>query len=237
MAIRTKEEDVPSEFPRARLFLDDIEEIVRIFRELIESRKLGPLSTADDPKIKVRFSTAGEECDDIKDLPKIAKRFRDLKIEVTRGNWVETSLTLHPMHSRWSSWGLSKEDTWSAFHKLQPVFKKRIRLWGSLLQSLPWWAGWPLWLAFLWLFPEIDHPLAKLMPQRAAIVTALFLYAFGILAVAFGSRETYLTPRYSWEPSPVRHYLKEKLVPVVVGTVLGIGGTILGLYLRHKFWP
>jgi hypothetical protein len=40
VTIRTKEQEVPGEFPPAKLFLNDIEEIVDILKELIESREL-----------------------------------------------------------------------------------------------------------------------------------------------------------------------------------------------------
>jgi len=48
VTIRTKEADVPHEFPPARLFLDDIEEIVSILRQAVESRKMDSHSTVED---------------------------------------------------------------------------------------------------------------------------------------------------------------------------------------------
>lgn len=118
--------------------IDDIEEIVRILRELIESRKINP--SAEDPEIKVNFSTRGKECDDVQDLPKIAKSNRELSISVTKGDWPQTSLRLHPWFGTfWRSSGLTREDTWYAFHKLEAVFQKRKRHWSTLVRSLPWW--------------------------------------------------------------------------------------------------
>jgi hypothetical protein len=235
MATWTKEEDVPSEFPPARLFLDDIEEIVRIFRELVESRNVGSRSTVEDLKTKVWFSTAGEECDEIQDLPKIAKSYRQLNINVSRGSWPQTTLRLSPTYTMWVPTGFSKEETWAAFRKLQPIFKKRKRLWSTFLHSFPWWLSTPVVCAFLLLFPQT--PLEKLMPRNVAGAIMLLLYVLIFIAIALGARSTYLTPRYSWDPSPFRHYLKDKLIPVVTGALLGIGGTILTLFLRHKYWP
>lgn len=197
MAIWTKEQDILlSGFPPARLFVDDIEEIVRIFRELVESHPIDPRSTTKNPKIKVLFSTPGEECDDIQDLPKIAKRCRELTIEVSRGDFLSTSLLIHPTFTLLDSSGLTKEEKWSASRKLQPIFNKRGR------------------------------PFAQAFP-----------FIFSFIVFGTGVRRTILTLHNSWDPSPTRHYLKEKLIPVVVGALLGIGGTILTLYLRHKFWP
>jgi len=85
VTIRTEEPDLPSEFPPARLFLDDIEEIVRILQEFLETRKMDSRSTVEDLKMKVTFSTGGNECDDVHDLPKIGKSNRVLRVSVARG--------------------------------------------------------------------------------------------------------------------------------------------------------
>ena len=242
MTIRTKEPDVPSEFPPARLFLDDIEEIVHILQEFIESRKTDSRSTVEDLKMTLRFSTGGKECDDVRDLPKIAKSNRELSISVARGGWPETSLRFDPwFDTMWRSSGLTKEDTWSAFHKLDAVFQKRKRHWSALFRSLPWWVKWPPLYVFGPLFPLLRFPLYKLMSHRAADATVLLSYGVIIMAIItaalMGARHTTLALRHSWDPSPFRQYVKDKLIPVVVGALIGIAGTILGLYLRHKFWP
>jgi hypothetical protein len=237
VTIRIKEPEVPSEFPPARLFLDDIEEIVRILREFLESREMGSRSTVEDLKLKVRFSSGGTECDDVEDLPKIAKSFREVRISVARGGWLRTSLTLHPLFTMWQSSGLTKEDTWAAFHKLEAVFQKRKRTWSTLLRSLPSWLRWALWLAAVWLAPFLRFPLYKLMSHRTAHAITLLSYGIIIAAAVIGARNTTLTLRHSWEPPPFRQYVKDKLVPVIAGALLGIGGTILAMYLRHKFWP
>jgi hypothetical protein len=56
------------------------------------------------------------------------------------------------------------------------------------------------------------------------------------LAIA-GYRHTSIAFRYSWEPSPTWAYLKDKIVPIVVGALLGTFTTLLGLYIKHKYWP
>jgi hypothetical protein len=238
VTIRTKEPGVPEEFPPARLFLDDIEEIVRILREFIESRETGSHSSVEDLKIKVRFSTGGKECDDIQDLPKIAKSNRELSIEVARGRWVEAYLRCHPwLGTLWWSMGHSQEDKWSAFRKVQPVFQKRSRRWSTLLHSLPWWLVLPLWTAPIGAVLLLMPLLYNLMSHRAAHTIQALMEGIIFTVMVIGARHTTLTLRNSWDPSPLRQYMKDKLIPVIAGTLLGIAGTALTLYLRHKYWP
>ncbi len=218
MTIRTEEPKVPANFPPARLFLDDIEEIIRILRESLETVKMDSRSTIEDLRMKVRFSTGGKECDDVQDLPKIAKSNRELSISVARGGRPKTSLRFHPWFGTlWlQSSDVTKEDTWSAFHKLQTLFEKRTRRWSTLLRSLPWWLTWFLWLAAWWLPPLLRFPLYKLMPHRAADATVLLSYAAIIAAALIGARHTTIAFRHSWDPSPFRQYVKDKLIPVIV---------------------
>ncbi len=72
-------------------------------------------------------------------------------------------------------------------------------------------------------------------------VTGVLLSLFGILVGVPVWRASYhhttAVFSHSSTPSPLAHYVKEKLIPVIVGAFIGIGGTILTLYLRHKYWP
>lgn len=73
---------------------------------------------------------------------------------------------------------------------------------------------------------------------RAAVVPAVLLW-FGTVStlIVAGARHTTLTLRHSWDPSPFRQYVKEKIVSAIVAALLGILGTLLMTYLRHKYWP
>jgi hypothetical protein len=238
MTIRTLEERVPEEFTPARLFLDDTEQIVLILQEFNESRKMDSGSTVEDLKIKVKFSTGGQECDDVLDLPKIVKTNRDLSINVSMGGFVKIVLNYRFWFGiTWYSLGLTKGDTWSVFHKLQSVFQKRKRLWSTFLHSLPWWLSWPLWIVSLWLIPFLRYPLHKLVPEGAADAIVLLSYGIFITAVVIGVRPTILTLRHSWDPSPFRRYITDKMIPIIVVFLLGIVATLLEEYVRHKYWP
>jgi len=73
VTIRTEEPKVPANFPPARLFLDDIEEIIRILRESLETVKMDSRSTIEDLRMKVRFSTGGKNATTFRTCPRLRK--------------------------------------------------------------------------------------------------------------------------------------------------------------------
>jgi hypothetical protein len=226
MPIRTKEGDTPSEFPPARLFLDDIEEIVGILRELVGSQK----SKVDDPAVKVTFSVSGSECDDLRDLPKIAKPYRALDIEVERGWLGRTSLTFYFFSAFWRSYGLTREATLPAYHRLEPIFKKRKRHWATFARTVPWWV-WVLVIGAVDLLLHVTHVMTTTFNSHIPFIVIC------VLAFITGARHTSVVLRYSWEPSPFFVYLKDKIIPLIAGALLGIFGTLLTGYIKHRYWP
>jgi hypothetical protein len=245
VTIRTKEAEVPSEFPPARLYLDDIEEIVRIFRELVESPKFSEHFTPEEVELKVTFSIGNKECDDVLDLPKITRRTRinNLKIRVSKGGWVHTSLTIHWLGSIWLSSGFTKEDTWKAYHKLQPIFEERTPYWRGFIQSLPGWLfGASGLLTFFVLAPILRSLLNPHMPPTLAYELSEALSFALVIAIVMGRfPHTTVILRHASEPSTVLQGLRDKLPTALIGAALGsvltFLLTLLGLYLKHKYWP
>lgn len=241
MPIRTTERDVPSEFRPARLFLDDIGEIVAVLCELAESQKPVGLPDKEEPKTQILFSTGEKESNDIHDLVRIVGRNRRLSIEVEKG-WNRTSLIVHPWFgTTWSSSGFTKEQTWDAYHKLESIIDNRKSRWRRTLHSCPWWLGALLAnVGFILLVPllaALDRLLLNFIPP--AVVYPLLFVMGGILIsiIVSGIRDTTISLRNSWDPSPLTSYLKDRLIPVALGALIGLAGTLLGLYLKHKYWP
>ncbi len=134
VTIRTKEPEVPSEFPPSRLFLDDIEEIVRT---LVDANKkpdfLAPQD--EDAKIKVTFTIKDQACDEVEELPKIANKTTELSILLEwETGLIANSLTFHREGTFLSTFSLAEEGHLRLFHKLTPIFKRR-NLW---LRTLVW---------------------------------------------------------------------------------------------------
>jgi hypothetical protein len=111
MTIKTKEAEVISDLPPAKLFLEDIEEIVRIFREGAPGED--DLDHVDrDAKVELKLEIGEKVCDDVQDLPKIRKRTNDLSIEVQRGYAYRVSMHVANHGSSWFWFGMTDEMAW-----------------------------------------------------------------------------------------------------------------------------
>jgi|SRR5690348_7556406 len=236
MAIRTTEKDVPHEFPPARLFLDDIQEIVSILEELETKGKARPDTKAAAPSALLSAG-GGQECDDVQELPKIAKWNSDITIVIGNDYWPNTSLHIHPLYgSSWRGIGFTKEASWNAYHRLEAVFRRRNAKWPSLAHSLPWWIKGIGGIAIVFSFALLADYLRKAGVEyslRIGVLSAILI----ILAVLVfsGARHTSVVLRNSWEPSPIWTYFKDKIIPVTVGAGIGVAGTLLVQHL-NKLW-
>src|SRR5438445_1175340 len=136
MAIRTREQVVPSHFPPARLFLDDLDEIVDILKALVSTAP-----TTDSAVTSVTFSCGHQYSNEITDVPRMLRNNPELEIRIAKGS-TGTTLGIRPWSSAWwwSSADYTKENRWSAFHNLETIFKRRNRRWATLCQSMPWWS-------------------------------------------------------------------------------------------------
>jgi hypothetical protein len=238
VTIRTKEAEVPSEFPPARLFLDDIEEIVRV---LVDANKdSNPLAHQnEDAKTKITFTIKDQVCDEIDELPKIAKKTTELSIMLEwESGLAANSLTFYRDSSSLGSYLLSSEGHLSLFHKLAPIFKRRNRRFAMLVRSSR-----PILLTLVVLLllpvttiiyvPSMRTPSMLIL----AIVTGLLSTAIFITVLAARSHHTIIIMRHSSEPSALRQELLHKVPVAAVSSVLTFLLTLLGLYLKHKYWP
>lgn len=233
VTIRTKEANVPDEFQPARLFLDDIEEIVRILVSAIQ----GPNAQI----ITVRFTIKDRVCDETQELPKIAKKTSDLWIMAESANFGPAVSLLFSEHgSHLSSYALIELEQLRLFQKLAPIFKRRnLRLrtfvWSHYRGSLA-----ALFGACLAILGSVATVILKpgmiRHPVRGA-VAALPLVSTIIALVAILSYHSIIIMRPSSEPSPLRQELLNKFPLVAISSVLTFFLTLLGLYLKHKYWP
>jgi hypothetical protein len=70
MAIRPVPQEAPNKFNPARLFLDDIEEIIRVFVEAEKNRK-EKLFFNPDENLEITFQVDDQKCDELDDLKRI----------------------------------------------------------------------------------------------------------------------------------------------------------------------
>jgi hypothetical protein len=186
------------------LFLEDIEEIVRIFREGAPGED--DLDHVDrDAKVELKLEIGEKVCDDVQDLPKIRKRTNDLSIEVQRGYAYRVSMHVANHGSSWFWSGVTDEMAWQTFRRLQGVFNARKLRWRVLIHSIPLEA--PLFAGVLWpvMGPLIWFILRGVVSNNSAVVSSLLLTS--ILTISFlraRFRHTTVILRHSSERAAIR---------------------------------
>jgi hypothetical protein len=229
VTIRTKEAEPPTKFPPARLFLEDIDEIVRILVEASATQR-----PSDGDKPKVTLTTKGQVCDTVQELPKIAKKTIDLSVEVETQKWSRASVKFYRYGTYLEFYGVSTSEKLIIFHKLEPIFRRRNR-----------------WLAAL-VIPFSRSIVTLVMLLALASVALIFIpvkhapphYVFSLLTLAIasafliiGGHHGIVILRHSSEPSPLRQELLSKIPLVFISSILTFILTLIGMYLKHKYWP
>jgi hypothetical protein len=243
VTIRTEEAEVPSEFPPARLFLDDIEEIVRILVVAAENRKREGNLHEDPARTRLTLTVKDRVCDEVQELPKIAKKTINLSVKVERQYWSQTFLRFSRYGTSLGFYGVTREEQLSTFYNLAPIFKRR-NLWLATLvrphRTLILTLVVLLTLAPIALIYMIIHMLDKhtaRMLAMASIVMSLFTMAISTTFLATNIHHSIIILRPWSEPSPPRQDLLSKILPVAIGCSLTFLLTLLGMYLKHKYWP
>src|SRR3981189_1000896 len=112
MATRTIKRSVPDKFPPAKLYLDDLGEIVTIFREAVETTK-PTFTNSEDRQIEFTFTCAGRQCDTLDEIPSILRANHEFTLLISRG-WTECKLSCSPWYfNMWRTSGLSEESAWT----------------------------------------------------------------------------------------------------------------------------
>jgi hypothetical protein len=234
VTIRTKEADVPGEFPPARLFLDDIEEIVRILVDAIETREES-LTHKNDAKATVTLTIKDQVCDEVQELTKIARKTFDLTINVdAQGRLPDTYLSFDRDRTHLGAIGFTREEKLGLYHTLAPIFKRR-NLWlATLVHSRKW-----LFLTVLF-SSGLANALLFMSNKTPRMLTHLISLLSIAAAAAFLANifhHSTIVLRHSSKPSPLRQELLQKIPVAAISSVLTFLFTMLGLYVKHKYWP
>jgi len=228
------------------LWLEDIEEIVHILVNAVENREETPDALGRDAKTKITLEIGDKLCDEVNDLPSIAKRSNEISIKVESGRLgkmvipgAEAYLKVLTYGTMWRAHGITDKDKLWTYHKLNKIFSTRMLRRQSLARSV---SGRPLsislgvffTLSIVVLF--LPRPLTPLALGSVLIVSCLNL-AWASLVVFGRNSQTTIVLRHSSERSAARQEKFWKILPAIISGLCGIGATLLGLYLKHKYWP
>ncbi len=243
MTISRQEKPVPTRLPAARLYLDDIEDIVRILSEADQSREAKSNGFDKDAPIKVQFQIGNQMCDEVQDLPKIAKNSPSFELQVSRGRFgLSARLGVSRYGTQWTTYGLTKDEAWTTFRRLEALFESRRLPWTHLLHSH--FTGFLLIHGFMLSllcvsFMFLPASLAGRLPHSTAVAVVAMFVTAAIVAIALWvglRRHSIVILRYSWDHAALREDTKTKLIIAGASSIITFGLTFLGMYLKHKFW-
>jgi hypothetical protein len=238
VTVRTKEAEVPDEFPPARFFLEDIEQIVRVLVDAVEAHKGQQESTGEEVGTKVTLWIKDQICDQVEELKEIASQTIDLSISVETNSWQpEAHLKCNRIRTWISLPGFTRNEKFSIYHKLAPIFKRRNLRLATLLHSHDW-------LVMVLAYPLLigaSAPLISMLNKQTPSILQLVLCAVSVLAIISCvmaiRRHSVIILRHSSERDDLRQDLIRKTLPVAIGCVATFLLTLLGMYLKHKYWP
>jgi hypothetical protein len=129
MAKRRQEEIPPLVLPAAKLFLDDLDEVVHLFTEA--AKREGMLNANDQPAVSYKVGVW--ECDTVGDLRDLRKaKGRDwfyLELKDTKGLSIGGVYSHRDGFAWTGSSNFSVANAWALYGQLCTVFEKRKRPW------------------------------------------------------------------------------------------------------------
>jgi hypothetical protein len=233
VTIRTKEAEAPSQFEPAKLFLDDIEQIVHILVEAAESRK--ETWKRENSKTEVMLAVKDQVCDEVQELPRIAMRTNDLSVRVeVKNSLPQASLTFSKYSTQLRTVGFTREQELSIYHNVAVIFKRRNRWLATFVRSYQTLIR-SLFVSLFLVFIALSFK--KQTPLMVGIAPALLSLAIGITALVGTWQHSVIILRRSSERDEHRQDQRTKALLVFLGYVLAFVLGLVSMYLKHKYWP
>lgn len=237
MTIRTLEEKVVLDFPRAALYLDDVAQIVDLLCDSVTLAK-GAGTTIEELKTEVTFTCCGQECTEVTELSRILVPRHEVRLSVMR-KWVGFSIRFHPKwEPEWSAYGFPKDVEERLYRQLKPIFKRRERRLAALLNTIPSWTAivlpFPIFVVAS-IFSELLR--RRVRPAIAYLPLDLVALAYLTFMIVDMVPRSPILPRNSFDSSPTRKFLAEKGVSHALTAVVSIIVLIVGQYLIRWIWP
>lgn len=244
MTIIVKTERVPSDLPPAVLYIDDIEEILRIFRGPGPQLE-GPVS--GEPEETLSFELGNQICTEISDLEKIGGATANFVIRfaiVRPGDDRIFHLRIDRVSTGWVFAGLGEEDSWRVYRRLKALFDLRKRKWRAFVEDFRslalLTASAMLGLVSILGIVLRQHIEFKPFVRPGFWIPAAFVFLFVYLT--FKNHSVVLLRR-----RPARATLGDMIrrnevwlaaiLGAVVGAVAGSAATVVAERLIRKWWP
>ena len=235
MTISSREKEVPTSLPAARLYLDDIE---AIRTTILEARQL-----ADVSQVETEFYVGDQVCTEIQELPKIGKRSRNFEMRLTEQGGFSARFGVAPRDTQWTTAGLSKAETWKAYHRLEVIFDRRKIRWRDLLPRDPNTLS---FVGFLIVMPILAEVLrrggiASYHLRSTYFEVILWSIVLGVVLITLAPilllHHSVVIFRNSWDETERREDRNSKIFIALVSVLIAFLLGIASLALKHKYWP
>ena len=155
MAIQSLPQSIPSELPPAKLYLDDITEILQIL-------------TDSNPGCQASFVAGKSKCDTLDDLRDLGGRTTHFVMNISSPGKHQT-LELTPSSTRIHIHEIGDPlPAWSKYVNVAAIFEKRRLRLKSVSRAIGWRLFAGLWLLTLALWMFVPHALKPVLSSEAA---------------------------------------------------------------------
>jgi hypothetical protein len=220
VAIKPLPQSIPTKLPPAKLYLDDITEIVQILTE-------------SNPGCQATFVAGKSKCDTLDDLKDLGGRATHFVMNISSPGKHQT-LELTSSSTRIQIHEIGDQlPAWSKYVNVAAIFEKRRLRLKSVARALGWRIFAGLWLLTiaLWMFaPHALKPVpAYELPRLATgiVIAAAVVYYFV-------SSQSIVYLRYPHKVG-VANWLTEHKPEIIVGVICALLGAVTSQVLE-RFW-
>jgi hypothetical protein len=207
LAIKPFPDPIPSELPPAKLYLDDISEILQIL-------------TDSNQGCQASFVVGKSKCDTLDDLKDLRGRTTRFVLDISSPGKHQT-LELTPSATRIHIHEIGDQlPAWSKYVNVAAIFEKRRLRLKSVVRSLAAWAFAALWLVAVavWLFaPHVARPVSL---YKLPHIAAGFMLAVAVVYY-FVSSHSVVYLRHPQRVG-VGRWLEDHKPEIIVGAVCAL---------------
>jgi len=231
MTITRHEKPIPDTLPISRLFLDDLNEIIDVVAEATKG---------SEEQLVLKCRVAGATCDQIEELPKIAKSARKFQIDLEKRHY-HFMLKLTRFGARYSAYGFTNDEKWRLFRKIEAIFEARRLPFRNLIKVVlldtPWWISLLFGATAYFGIPFLGGHVYSLFPKVLANALLLTSIVALVAMIWYFLRGSEIVFRDSQDYEAQREDRAWKIIPAVLSGVIGFLAGIAVTYLKHAYWP
>jgi len=220
VATKTLPQSIPTKLPPAKLYLDDVTEILQILTD----------SSAD---CQASFVTGKSKCDTLDDLKDLGGRTTHFVIDVSSSGKHQT-LELTTSATRIHIYEIGDQlAAWSKYVNVAAIFEKRKQRLKSAVRSVGSWTFAGLWLltSAIWMFvPHAAKPIS--IYELLRLATGVILAAAVVYYFVCSHSVVYF--RYSHRVG-VGRWLEDHKPEIIVGVICALMGAIT-TGIAEKVW-